>query len=57
MDIKELFKSFKSSDFFDKVNLHIHSNVSDGLCDFDDLILQAQKLNMKYIALTDHNSI
>ena len=57
MDIKELFKSFKKEDFFSKVNLHIHTNVSDGISNFDDIILQAKKLNMKYISITDHNSM
>ena len=57
MDIKELFKSFKKEDFYNKVNLHIHSNFSDGKSDFDELILQAKKLNMKYISITDHNCI
>ncbi len=57
MDINELFKSFNKNDFYSKINLHIHSNISDGICGFDDIILQAKKLNMKYISITDHNSI
>lgn len=56
MDIKELFSNFKKADFYKKVNLHIHSNVSDGLCDFDKLIEQAKEINMSYISITDHNS-
>lgn len=57
MDIKELFSTFKKEDFYNKVNLHIHSNYSDGKIDFDELILQAKKLNMKYISITDHNCV
>ena len=57
MNIKELFSNFKDEDFFTKVNLHIHSNFSDGLCNFDDLIKQAQNLGLKYISITDHNCI
>ena len=57
MEIRELFKSFNKGDFYNKVNLHIHSNFSDGKEDFDELILQAKKLNMKYISITDHNCI
>ncbi len=57
MNIKELFKTFKKEDFYSKVNLHIHSNHSDGICDFDKLIEQAKKLNMKYISITDHNTL
>ena len=57
MDIKELFLSFKREDFYSKVNLHIHSNFSDGIEDFDSLVEQAKSLNMKYISITDHNCV
>jgi len=57
MDIKELFLSFKKEDFYSKVNLHIHSNFSDGIEDFDSLVEQAKSLNMKYISITDHNCV
>ena len=57
MDIKELFKTFKKEDFYKKINLHIHSNISDGEMDFDKLIEQAKSLDMKYISITDHNSV
>lgn len=57
MDIKELFKTFQKQDFYSNVNLHIHSNFSDGMCDFDELIEQAKSLNMRYISITDHNTM
>lgn len=57
MNVYELLKNFKKDDFCSKVNLHIHSNYSDGICDFDDLIEEAKKLNMKYISITDHNTL
>jgi len=57
MDIKELFLNFKKEDFYKKINLHIHSNISDGEMDFNKLIEQAKSLNMKYISITDHNSV
>lgn len=57
LDIKNLFSSFTKDDFYSKVNLHIHSNISDGECDFDSLIEQAINQNMKYISITDHNSV
>ena len=57
MNIKELFLNFKDEDFFSKVNLHIHSNYSDGCCNFDDLMEQAINLKMNYISITDHNCI
>lgn len=57
MDIKELFLSFDKTDFCSNINLHIHSNFSDGEENFDSLIEQAKSLNMKYIAITDHNCV
>ena len=57
MNLRELFLSFNREDFYSKVNLHIHSNFSDGKEDFDKLVEQAKKLNMKYIAITDHNCV
>lgn len=57
MDLKELFSNFKKEDFYQNINLHIHSTYSDGNTDFDELIEQAEKKNMKYIAITDHNCI
>ena len=57
MNIKELFNSFCEDDFYSKINLHIHSNHSDGENDFDELIEQAKNLGMKYISITDHNTI
>lgn len=57
MDIKKLFSDFKKEDFYSKINLHIHSNYSDGSQDFDALVQQAKNLNMKYISITDHNCV
>lgn len=57
MDIKDLFLSFNKADFYSKINLHMHSNFSDGKEDFDALVEQAKSLNMKHIAITDHNCI
>lgn len=57
MNIKELFLSFRDEDFFEKVNLHIHTNFSDGIAGFDEQIEHAIKKNMRYISITDHNSI
>jgi len=57
MDLKELFANFNKEDFYSKVNLHIHSNFSDGIEDFDSLVKQAKEKNMKYISITDHNCV
>lgn len=56
-NLKEFFSSLKEEDFFDKINLHIHSNFSDGKVDFDTLVEQAKEKGMKYISITDHNSV
>ena len=55
--MKNLFKQFKKEDFFKNVNLHIHSTCSDGRVEFEKLVEQAEKLNLKYYSITDHNSI
>ncbi|MBR1617372.1 PHP domain-containing protein [bacterium] len=57
MDIKELFSKFKQEDYFSKINLHIHSNLSDGKYSFEELIKQAQEINLEYISITDHNTL
>ncbi len=56
-DLKKLFSTFKKEDFFNSVNLHIHSNYSDGMNDFDELVIQAKNKNLKYFSITDHNCI
>ena len=53
----EIITGFKDEDFFNNVNLHIHSNLSDGIYDFDDLVEQALKKNLKHISITDHNCV
>ncbi len=55
--MKKIFSQFKKEDFFNKVNLHIHSTFSDGKVEFKKLIEEAQKLNLKHYSITDHNSI
>ena len=57
METKKKFKTFQKEDFYSKINLHIHSNFSDGGFEFDELVVQAKKLKMKYISITDHNCV
>ncbi len=55
---KELIKTFNEDDFTNKrINLHIHTSYSDGKGDFDSIVNQAEKLNYKYISITDHNTM
>lgn len=56
-DIKELIKSFDPIEYFDYVNLHIHSKFSDGKAEFEDIIQQAKELGYKKIAICDHNTV
>ena len=46
-------EDFKSG----KVNLHIHSNYSDGLADFESIVYNAKLNGYKKIAITDHNTV
>lgn len=58
MDIKKLLKSFTKEDYLgSKVNLHIHTNLSDGVMTPDEVLKQAKKCGMEHIAITDHNNV
>jgi len=39
---------------FPKINLHIHSNYSDGKSNIQQIVRRALKLGLNYIAITDH---
>lgn len=54
---KELIKSFKKEDYETNVNLHIHSTFSDGGINAEELLVQAKKKGLKYIAISDHNTL
>ena len=56
-EIKKLLLSFTKEDFFKKVDLHIHSNESDGKMSPYEIIEQAKTQEKKYIAICDHNTI
>ncbi len=49
--------SLQNSDYYDNANLHIHTNLSDGTLTPQEVIEKAQELNLKYISITDHNTI
>lgn len=58
INYKDLIKSFTEDDFKNnRVNLHMHTNCSDGKADFESLVEQAQYKNYKYISITDHNTM
>lgn len=56
-DLKKLLLSFNKEDFYKNVDLHIHSYESDGKLSPVEIVKQAKERNLKYIAISDHNSI
>lgn len=54
---KELIESFTEKDYEKDVNLHIHSCFSDGGVNPEELVRQAKAKGMKYIAISDHNTL
>lgn len=54
---KNLIKSFTKDDYESNVNLHIHSNFSDGETTPQRLVEQAKEKGLKYIAISDHNTL
>lgn len=53
----ELIKSFTKADYEESVNLHVHSTFSDGKMDANVLVEQAKAKGLKYIAISDHNTL
>lgn len=39
------------------IDLHIHSNFSDGSDSLEEIFNMAKKLNIKTLAITDHDTI
>ena len=56
-DIKNILKSPSQQDYETNVDLHIHSNCSDGELSPEELIQDAKNKNYKLIAISDHNTI
>ena len=53
--MKNLFQSFKEKDFWNNINLHIHTNLSDGKSTLSQTIEKFKAL--KYFSITDHNCV
>ena len=51
------FNTLKEEDFQGKVDLHIHSNFSDGKLSPDELLNDAKSKGYKLIAIADHNTV
>ena len=56
-DLKKLLQSFREEDFYKNVDLHIHSYESDGSLSPVEIVKQAKERGLKYISITDHNTI
>lgn len=56
-ELKNLLLSFGEEDYCKNIDLHIHSNESDGKLTPNEIVEQAQKKGLKYIAISDHNTI
>ena len=53
----DFIKSLTKEDFKHTVNLHIHTNSSDGTYSADEILEQAYELGLEHIAITDHNTL
>lgn len=56
-ELKNLLLSLKEEDFYNSVDLHIHSYESDGKMSPCEIVKQAKERNLKYIAIADHNTV
>ena len=56
-DVKAKLRELKDEDFFEKVNLHIHTNCSDGKLTPREVIKLAEKKGLKYFSICDHNNL
>lgn len=41
----------------EKIDLHVHSSASDGTLSPSEILIRAQELNLKAIAITDHDTV
>ena len=39
------------------IDLHIHTNFSDGSCEPEAILRRAEQLGLRYISITDHDSL
>lgn len=56
-ELKNLLLSFTEEDFYKNVDLHIHSDESDGEISALEILKQAKERNLKYISICDHNTV
>lgn len=56
-NIKELLQSLTKEDFEGRADLHMHSCFSDGKLTPEELLQDAQKKGLEFIAIADHNTV
>ena len=56
-EIKEIIKNLKEEDFFERVNLHIHSTKSDGTGTPAEIVRKAREKGLKCFSICDHNTV
>lgn len=53
----DIIKNLTEADYYKNANLHIHTSFSDGKLHPLEIIELAIKKNLKYISITDHNTL
>jgi len=52
-----ILKNLSATDYYKNANLHIHTSFSDGKLHPSEIIGLAIQKNLKYISITDHNTL
>lgn len=57
-NLRDLLTNFTKEDYeTQRVNLHIHTNFSDGEAECNQIVSSAKEKNYKLISITDHNTL
>ena len=56
-NLREILNSFTKEDYPNKVNLHIHTSLSDGEGNAEQILTSAKAKGYKLISITDHNTV
>ncbi|MGN0014790.1 MAG: PHP domain-containing protein [Candidatus Gastranaerophilaceae bacterium] len=54
--IKQIFEKLTEDDYKTIADFHIHTNASDGKFSTEEILIQAEKKGLKYVAICDHNT-
>lgn len=54
--IKQIFEELTENDYKTIADFHIHTNASDGKFSTEEILIQAEKKGLKYVAICDHNT-